>query len=243
MRRLRELPLAARTPLLVAGLMIVLGAIASERVLSRLADVQERQLRDLAGLYLDGLSVAVLPAALRQDVWEAFDALDRATRRDRSLSANVTALATGDGVVLASSDPIRYPSGSAIPADLAAAPTPQTVTLRGASPAVPVQAPLVHQDRLIGSLYAELDVRGLIAERRAAVFYLLAGNAVATALLSLARYLVVRRMLRPLAVLSDLPLPDQQRPGEFDLAERLSRPGQRVRHGPLAAAVYRDASR
>lgn len=202
MRRLRGLPLAAKVPLLVAGLMIVLGAIASERVLSRLAALQERQLRDLAGLYFDGLSVAILPAALREDVWEAFDALDRATRQGHSLSAAVTTLATEGGLVLASSDPVRFPSGAPAPEALAAARTPDTVTLSGAARTATVQAPLVYQDRMVGRLYAEFDVRGLIADRRAAALHLLTGNALATGLLSLVGYLLTRRMLRPLGVLS-----------------------------------------
>jgi hypothetical protein len=77
---------------------------------------QERQLRELAALYFDGLSVAVLPAALRNDVWEAFDALDRATHQERSLSARVTTLATDDGEVVASRDPSRFPTGSRLDA-------------------------------------------------------------------------------------------------------------------------------
>ena len=46
LRRVRWLPLTVRVPLLVVVLMLVLGAIASERVLSKLADLQERQLRN-----------------------------------------------------------------------------------------------------------------------------------------------------------------------------------------------------
>ena len=43
LRKVRWLPLTVRVPLLVVGLMLVLGAIASERVLSKLADLQEWQ--------------------------------------------------------------------------------------------------------------------------------------------------------------------------------------------------------
>ena len=202
MRRMNWLPLTARVPLLVAGLMILLGAIASERVLSRLAEMQERQLRELAALYFDGLSVAVLPAALRGDVWEAFDALDRATHSGRSLSARVTTLSTADGAVLASSDPLRFPTGSRIEAPLADAATPESLAL-GGEPQVQVRAPLTYQGRPVGQLHAELDVSELLAARRAAMLYLLAGNAAATVLLALAGYLVVRRMLRPVTVLSE----------------------------------------
>ena len=203
LRRVRWLPLTLRVPLLVVGLMVVLGAIASERVLSKLADLQERQLRELAMIYFDGLSVAVLPAALRNDVWEAFDALDRATHQQRSLSAQVTTLATDDGEILASSDPARFPTGSRIDAEAAGAPTPEGLTLRGSDPAVQVRAPLTYQGRAVGQLHAELDVSELLAARRAAMLFLLAGNAAATAVVALAGYFAVLRMLRPLRVLSD----------------------------------------
>ena len=203
LRRVRWLPLTVRVPLLVVGLMVVLGAIASERVLSKLADLQERQLRELAALYFDGLSVAVLPAALRNDVWEAFDALDRATHQERSLSARVTTLATDDGEVVASSDPVRFPTGSRLDAEAVGAPTPDALKLGGSAPSVKVRAPLAYQGRTVGQLHAELDVSGLLAARRAAMLFLLAGNAAATIVLALAGYLVVRRMLRPLKVLSD----------------------------------------
>ena len=132
--RIRGLPLSAKVPLLVAVLMIVLGAIASERVLTRLAAIQEERLRDLAGLYFDGLAVAVLPAALRGDVWEAFDALDRATRQRRGISALVTTLATEDGLVLASSDPLRFPSGDPLPEAFLTSATPEAVALDASHP-------------------------------------------------------------------------------------------------------------
>ena len=200
---LRSLPLAAKAPLLVAALMIALGAVASERVLTRLAEIQQERLRDLAGLYFDGLSVAILPAALRGDVWEAFDALDRAARQRRGMSALVTTLATEDGVVLASSDPLRFPSGEPMPEDLQAAAVPEAVTLDASRPTVLVRSPLSHQGQLVGQLHAELDVSDLLADRRSAIVYLLAGNALATVLLSLIGYVVVRRLLRPLTILAD----------------------------------------
>jgi signal transduction histidine kinase len=203
LKRIQWLPLTVRVPLLVVGLMVVLGAIASERVLSRFADLQQRQLRELAALYFDGLSVAVLPAALRNDVWEAFDALDRATHQERSLSARVTTLATDDGAVVASSDPVRFPTGSQIDAEAARAPLPDALTLGGSAASVMVRAPLTYQGRTVGQLHAEFDVGALLAARRSAMLLLLVGNALATAVLALAGYLAVSRMLRPLTVLSD----------------------------------------
>ena len=76
--RIANWPLAWKVPLLAAGLMIGVAVLISQFVLSRLASDQESNLRLLTSAYLDGLSAAVLPSAQRADVWEAFDALDRA---------------------------------------------------------------------------------------------------------------------------------------------------------------------
>ena len=64
-------------PLIVALLMVVISAAISERVLNRLSRTQESFLNGLAETYLDGLSSALVPAVLREDVWEVFDTLDR----------------------------------------------------------------------------------------------------------------------------------------------------------------------
>ena len=77
--RLRGLPLSLRVPLIAAALMVLVGVVASQQVLSALAAVQEERLREIARLHVDGLAVALGPAVLRRDVWEVYDTLDRAT--------------------------------------------------------------------------------------------------------------------------------------------------------------------
>ncbi|GAB5469291.1 MAG: hypothetical protein Kilf2KO_23210 [Rhodospirillales bacterium] len=197
------LPLVVRTPLIVAALMILVGAVASNGVLNRLNQIQERQLRDLAALYLDGLSVAVLPAATRQDIWEAFDALDRAGRQDRQVRALVTTVIGEGGAVLASSDPERFPTGAPAGRLLDEAVTTEDLEITGDARQVAVMAPLTYQDQPVGTLFAELDVSDLLAERHAALVYLILVNAAVTLLLALAGFFVVRRMLRPVRILSD----------------------------------------
>ncbi|MGA2793875.1 MAG: sensor histidine kinase, partial [Roseiarcus sp.] len=76
--RVGSWPLAWKVPLLVAGLMVGIAVMISQVVLSRLASDQENNLRLLTDAYLDGLSAAVLQPAIRADIWETFDALDRA---------------------------------------------------------------------------------------------------------------------------------------------------------------------
>jgi hypothetical protein len=58
--------LLLKVPLLVAGLMVLVGLIASQLVLSRLERTQQAHLRALTAAYLDGTAAASASAALRK---------------------------------------------------------------------------------------------------------------------------------------------------------------------------------
>jgi hypothetical protein len=87
--RLRALPVTLRVPLVTAALMIVLGLVASQGVLAALGRVQDARLSETARLHVEGLSVALGPSVLRQDVWEVYDTLDRARSLRRAAPAPV----------------------------------------------------------------------------------------------------------------------------------------------------------
>jgi hypothetical protein len=72
-------------PLLAAGLLVLVGVLASLLVLRALVATQERHLRELALLEFAGVEATVGPFVVRDDVWEMFDLLDRVTHRDGSL--------------------------------------------------------------------------------------------------------------------------------------------------------------
>src|SRR5579863_4390862 len=110
-------PLAWKVPLLVAGLMVGIAAMISQVVLSRLASDQESNLRLLTNAYLDGLSAAVLQPVLRADVWETFDALDRARSHYSGVDTRYVLVELPDGTVLAASDPARFPVQSDVPSE------------------------------------------------------------------------------------------------------------------------------
>jgi signal transduction histidine kinase len=198
----RSWPLAVRVPLVVAVLMIAVSVVISQVVLHRLARDQERHIADLAAAYLDGVSTAVLPAAIRRDVWEAYDALDRARNRYQGLTILFAVVTEPEGAVLAASDPRRFPVGSALPADLA--------ERFGADGQLMIDeiaelAFLVRELREgavpVGRILVELDIGTLIAERRAVRWTLIGVNAALTLLLAVLGIVLVRRMLAPLAIL------------------------------------------
>jgi signal transduction histidine kinase len=198
--RFRALPVTLRVPLVTAGLMILLGLIASQGVLAALVQVHEARLSETARLHIEGLSVALGPSVLRQDVWEVYDTLDRARSASDGQRLLLSVVADERGRILAATDPSRAPVGADIAGFLAGAVPPSGIRMTG-EPILSVKAPLLYQGREIGRVVTDLDVTDLLAERRNVALWLLFGNAVATTLLAFAGWLAVARILRPVGTL------------------------------------------
>jgi signal transduction histidine kinase len=196
----QNIPITLRVPLVTAALMLALGLVASQSVLTALRHVQEARLVETAQLHVDGLSVALGPFVLRQDVWEVYDILERAQTASDGQRLLLTVVADERGQVLAASDPKRAPVGSDIAGYEAGAVAPNAVTMTG-DPVLRVMSPLRYQGRNVGRIVTELDVTDLLAERRRVSLWLLFGNAVATAVLTFAGWLALARILRPVGLL------------------------------------------
>lgn len=198
-------PLALRVPVLVALLMIAAAAVLSQGVLQRLSRDQERHLAELSAAYLDGLATALQPAAIRRDVWETFDALDRARGRYTALHPGVATLVLPDGSILASSEPRRFAVGGMLPEGLDArsaeaaargAPVMDEATARAT-----LGRELVEGGIALGRIVAEVDIAPLLAERATVRRTLLLANGALTLLFAVLGFVLVRRLLRPLEML------------------------------------------
>jgi len=205
-RRLRILqsigwPVAVRVPLVMALLMVAISIVISNRVLTRLEETQERNLQELASAYLDGLSASLLPSVVREDVWEVFDTLDRSRQRYRGLNVQWVMVTDADGVVIAASDPARFPSLAPLPAEITAA-FADVDDLQLAEHAR-LARPLIYQDRNIGRIYAEADVSALMQERADVLWELIFTNVLLTVLLIAFGYYFMRRMLKPVSLLAN----------------------------------------
>jgi signal transduction histidine kinase len=203
LRRFRSIPVSYRVPVIVALLMVIISAAISERVLNRLSRTQESFLNGLAETYLDGLSSAVVPAVLRADVWEVFDALDRSSASYKSLAPIETVVTGTDGRVLAASDPKRIATYSELSADYLNRYGPDVVTIDEPKLTGSARRELVHQGQSIGTIHATFDVSHLFAERREILVTLLITNAVLASLFGLGGFLLVRQMIGPMRVLED----------------------------------------
>ncbi len=196
-------PISIKVPALAAVLMILVGTLFTNQVLHRFDATQQKHLRELSNAYLDGLTAAILPHLLQHDTWEIFDALERAAHGYRGLDLAWTTVARADGTVLASSDPGLFPVDSRLP-------EPTIVRFSGGTDLI-VSATgarallgrrLVHQDREVGGIYAEIDIARLAAERNDVLVSLIATNTAVIFVLAALGYVVVRRMMKPVATLT-----------------------------------------
>lgn len=201
--KLLRLPITVRVPLIVTLFMVTVSSFASERVLSRLAETQTRQLQDLADNYLDGLALALVDSMLREDIWQVFDILDRSRRRPGDIKPVETIVAGADGFVIASSDPVRVPSQARVPERyLQALGLDGKMAIANGTSQAYVRREVIYEKRSVGSIYAGLDIAPLLAERREVLWTLILTNAGLTLLLAGAAWLVVGRMMQPVRVLT-----------------------------------------
>ena len=200
--RIAAWPLLIKVPVLAAGLMITGAAAISQVVFWRFAEDQEANLRVLTSAYLDGLSAAILPGLIRQDVWEVFEALDRSRRRYPGIEPRIAIVTRLDGRVLAASDPERFPFQSKVPVE--------HFGRLGSEDGLRVDAQLgrawltrtVHSDGFsVGRVFAEIDIAGLLRARRQVLLSLVAVNGGLTFAFAIGGYFALKRMLRPLSVL------------------------------------------
>jgi len=196
-------PLAWKIPLLAAGLLLGVAFVISQFVLNRLESDQESNLRLLTSAYLDGLSAAVLPSAIHADVWEAFDALDRARARYAGLKVRFAIVVLPNGKVLAASDPLRFPVQSAVPPDVDLRfPTEDGLIIDNASGRAWLARSLREGGFSVGRIVAEIDISELLRVREKVLLTLVAVNASLALGFAAIGSFALRRMLKPLSVLS-----------------------------------------
>ena len=202
MWRLNSVPLSLKVPFLVVAMMVLVGFVASQQVLSSLNTLQAERIRELARQHVEALSVALGPHVLRNDIWEVYDTLNRAAGAAEGRRSVFSAVADEHGRILAATDPRRAPVDSPISGLSKGALSPEQLSVNKGAQRVKLVAPLVYQGRDVGQILTELDISDLLAERSRVRRFLLAGNTLATGLLALFGYLIARRMLAPISRLA-----------------------------------------
>jgi signal transduction histidine kinase len=197
-------PLVIKVPVLVAGLMVTVAVTTSQVVLWRFAQDQKSNLELLTGAYLDGLSAAVLPALVRRDAREVFDALDRARGgRYAGFEPRFAILELPNQTILASSDPRRFPAESAVPDELRRRfPAGDGLAIDPNTDRAWLARTLRTEGFPAGRLFTEVDIADSLRVRREILLTLVLVNGCLTLAFALGGYFVLKRMLQPLGVLT-----------------------------------------
>lgn len=236
-------PLSARVSLIVTLFMVAVSAFASERVLSRLVDTQERHVQALADAYVDGLVLALVDSIIREDVWQAFDVLDRSREKSGEIRPTETIVAGPDDFVIASSHPLEIPSHVRVPARYVA-PLRESgrIAITEDEGRAYLRRDVRYENLRIGSIYAALDIAPLLAERHGVLWTLLLTNTLLTLGLAGAAWLAVGRVMQPVSILASYL--ERSHTGEVasipdETVARMSRDHQRAfaAYNRLASAV------
>jgi signal transduction histidine kinase len=196
-------PLVVKIPVMVAALMVFVATTISHVVLWRFVQDQESNLELLASAYLDGLSGAVLPAIIRGDVWEAYDALDRARSQYTGFEPRFAIVALPNDRVLAASDPRRFPSQSTVPDELRRRfATGDGFVIETAAGHAWLARTVQAEGLPVGRLFAGLNIAHLLHLRREILLTLILVNGCLTLAFALGAYFVLNRMLQPMGVLT-----------------------------------------
>ncbi|MFQ5622311.1 MAG: sensor histidine kinase [Paracoccaceae bacterium] len=208
-------PVSLKIPLVVVFLTFAIGVLVTQQLLAKLSDIQDQNLRELSGAYLDGLSSSVLPHVLRKDIWDVFDAIERSKSLYENIHIVSTIVADPANVIIAASDPVKFPTGTEIPQDdLATAIPEDMLKIQANHPELRVIGNIGFQGRTVGKLMVTLDVSRQLAERGNVRLALVGSNAAFTFLVAVFGYYLTRRMTRPMQVLSEHL--DQSKDGGFE---------------------------
>jgi signal transduction histidine kinase len=189
--------------MLVAGLMATVAFTISQVVLWRLSQDQKSHLRVVTSAYLDGLSAAILPAIIRGDVWEVFDALDRGHSRYAGVEPLFVIVELPNGTILAASDPLRFPVQSAVPEELRSRfAADDDLLIDDAAGRAWLARTLYSEEFSVGRLVAEIDITDLLRIRHEILLTLALVNGCLTVAFALGGFFVLKRTLQPLDVLT-----------------------------------------
>jgi signal transduction histidine kinase len=199
----RSWPVSWKAPLLAAGLMIAAATMVSQVVLNRLEADQRTNLQALTEAYLDGISAAVVEPVVRGDVWETFDALDRARTHYAGVAARYVIVETPDGRVLAASEPLLFPVRSSVPNSASRHfPGGNGMALDPDNGRAWLARTLKIEGHSVGRILAEIDIATLLDVRRRVFWTLVLVNGGMTLAFAAIAYVVLQRMLRPIRTLT-----------------------------------------
>jgi two-component system, OmpR family, sensor kinase len=206
-RRVLPLPLTARVPIVSGLLILAVALLGSHVMMSIVAREQESGVRRIEAVYLDGIATTVYPHVLARNLPDTIESLSRSMWFHQGMSEQRAIVLLPDGGLFAD---VSGPHGAgtgisplhnlALQRQLAENDGFVFDSRTGIGWA---SRAIVRNGNYVADLYVALELKPLLAERRALRRSLM----IATILASLGAagmgFLIVHRMVRPVRLLTD----------------------------------------
>ncbi|MEA2770035.1 MAG: two-component system, NtrC family, sensor kinase [Acetobacteraceae bacterium] len=203
----RPWPLTARVPIVSGALILAVAGAVSHVLMSTVAHQQELSVRRLAAVYLDGISTTVYPHVVARNLTNTVEALNRTMWFHQSMREQRAMVRLPDGSLFAyvsarqdganSEDPIHDPGlsrrlergdGFVFDEDTGSGWAMRTIARDG---------------KHVADLYVALELKPLIDERRVLRRNLLMATVSASFGAAAIGFMIVRRMVQPLRLLTE----------------------------------------
>lgn len=203
----RPWPLTARVPI-VSGALILVVAIALSRVMMEsVAHEQELGVRQIAAVYLDGIATTVYPHVVARNLANTAEALRRTMWFHQGMREQRAIVKLPDGIVFAD---VSGPSGDVGGADpLHDLDLGRRIEQEGGfvfdahSGTGWATHAIVRDGNHVADLYVAVELKALLAERQALRRKLLLATVLASLGAAAVGFLIVRRMVSPVRLLTE----------------------------------------
>lgn len=200
-------PLTARVPI-VAGALILAVAIAISRVMmASVAHEQELGVRQIAAVYLDGIATTIYPHVLSRNLANTTEALRRTMWFHQGMREQRAIVRLPDGTVFADVSGPTDRSASDDPLHDAALrdrlEREGGFVFETGSGTGWASRDIVRDGKDIANLYVAVELKALIAEREALRRKLLLATVLAGLAAAAIGFLIVRRMILPVRLLTE----------------------------------------
>ena len=200
-------PLTARVPIVSGALILAVAVAVSHFLMSTIAREQELSVRRLAAVYLDGISTTVFPHVVARNLANTIEALNRTMWFHQSMREQRAMIRLPDGTLFAdvsakqvdasTEDPIHDPGlGRRLERGHGFVFDEGTGTGWASRD-------IVRHGKQVADLYVALELKPLIDERHALRRNLLMATVGASLSAAAIGFMIVRRMVQPLRLLTE----------------------------------------
>jgi hypothetical protein len=207
MQTILRLPLAAQVPIVSGALILTVAIAVSHVMMSTLVHEQELGVRRLAAVYLDGISTTVYPHIVARNLVNTTEALHRTMWFHQSMREQRALVQLPDGTLFAD---VSGPNGDASAEDPFHDASLRQRLERGNGLVFDTDTgmgwasrAIVHDGNHVADLYVALELKPLIEERQTLRRNLLAATVMAGVGVAMIGFLIVRRMVSPIRLLTE----------------------------------------